>query len=302
MAIPKSTQQFYVLTAFASLFTIIGITITAVTITHILEESKGEDEGGEELGGGEGGKAPAGKPAGDLTSKEAGGTTASTPASTPVRSKVKKPYTSKPQPLVRSSSLSSSHERGDRGSTSTMPRRKSLIPSTFTITPSEFEDMLVKKGPGKGSSGNLHLHGDPNPLFSDASKVHEFRVALARASVGRALTWLDMTSSPSSSPTNGGNETKGQFDRVFKSLSPVRTQAGGLSWKKRPLRHFPPDFVLKPLPQDSRAYRELGFYERMSLACERYKESKGGRGKGGVDRVTDLLRRFSAFAPSYYGL
>jgi len=43
MAIPKSTQQFYVLTALASLFTVLGVTIAAVTLTQILEESREEE-------------------------------------------------------------------------------------------------------------------------------------------------------------------------------------------------------------------------------------------------------------------
>jgi hypothetical protein len=76
MAIPKSTQQFYLLTAFASLFTIIGVTITAVTITHILEESKGEEEGEEENVGSDSSKMPSDIPT-------------NTPANTPVRSKVR---------------------------------------------------------------------------------------------------------------------------------------------------------------------------------------------------------------------
>jgi len=152
------------------------------------------------------------------------------------------------------------------------------------------------------------------------------------------MQWLDMTGSQ-----EGDKEGRGGFERVLNDIKPVLVQAGGLSWKKvsntprhqgrglsgahrigvflpflssfsltlppspqRPLHHYPPDFVLKPLPFETRvierSYRELGFYERLSLACDRYKESKGGRGNGGVNWETDLLRRFSGFAPSYYGL
>ena len=45
--ISRSTQQFYVLTAFASLFTVIGVTIAAATLTQILEESKEVSDFGE---------------------------------------------------------------------------------------------------------------------------------------------------------------------------------------------------------------------------------------------------------------
>lgn len=104
-----------------------------------------------------------------------------------------------------------------------------MIPSTFTITPEEFEAMLVKRGSARGSSGDLKAVA--GSLFQDVKKVHEFRTTLVRTATGRALTWLDMTSSPSSSPTTSA-VNKGPFDRVFSSLKPILVQAGGLSWKK----------------------------------------------------------------------
>ncbi|GMI08282.1 hypothetical protein TrVE_jg10469 [Triparma verrucosa] len=261
--IRRSDQAYYALIALSSLFTLIGVSFGAVALSEMLVDDEEDEEAVDSAFSLNKENHPQSPSLQSTNSTTANSiANANSSANTPRR-------------LSRASSLSdsvASRTSPTNPATKSRSRQQSLLPQWSKLSPREFEASLVLKDNETALTQTTH-----------------FKQCLVKVGGTRAKNWLDMTESD-----EGKNL---ELLAVPDKATPISVQAGGLSWKKRPFLFFPPDFVLKPLPSDYRGYRELGFYEKMVMAAGRGKDDTSS-----LDKETDLLRRYSSFMPSYYGL
>ena len=173
-----------------------------------------------------------------------------------------------PHPLVKSRSVSA--VGGINGGTNR--RRRMTSYKDHGLSKKEYERTLIKRQ----GSGGWNALGD---------NIEAFYSAVIAAASDRSRCWMEMTDEQMG---------KAGWDMIISRVKPIQVQAGGLSWKKRPLLSFPPDHVLKPLPSDGRGYRELAFYEKLNMSCDKYKRRKSAATAAAaeveVEREVDLLR------------
>jgi 1D-myo-inositol-tetrakisphosphate 5-kinase/inositol-polyphosphate multikinase len=77
------------------------------------------------------------------------------------------------------------------------------------------------------------------------------------------------------------------------AAEPMQGQVGGKSISKKPVLTLPPNFILKPLRNDVRGFRETAFYEAIRESLERTKE------KGGEISWKSLKQKFNITSVSF---
>lgn len=160
-----------------------------------------------------------------------------------------------------------------------------------------------------------------NQIFDGSNPA--VRTRILNSAIRRANEWLSLKRDSMTSALESSAWEKSKKGAGIGEMGNL--QVGGLSVHKKPMLALPPFYVLKPIQKDERGFREVAFYESITMGNVIIRGMRGGMqhtkvdddgtftgAEGSVvsllkfqqDRSQEIehLRRLSKLTASYYGV